>query len=216
MPTEDKGAHLPPSSARIAAAARAGLFPRSPLLPLGGALAGLGCALLAFGSAVGRGLLGLVDGGLAAAVSSRPDPVDALVAALGRGARIAVPLLLAPALAALLAALIPALVARRFGRGSTSNPLPEAPGFRPGRAVLRVAAIAVAAAAVAHGFAAGRPNVESAAAALVAAGTALLLAGLAEIALERARLFEALRLTRSEARREQGVPETARRLRRAP
>lgn len=216
MSSEDRGAGLPPSEARLAAAARAGLFPRSPLLPLGAAFVGGGAALGALGDAVRGEMADLVRGGLDAALFSRPDPGEALVSALARGGALALPLVLAPGLAALAAALIPALVARRFGRGSTSAPLPEAPGFRPSRAVLRAAAIAVAAAAILRGFAPGRLSLADAAGALVAAGAALVLAGLAELALERTRLLEALRLTRSEARREQGAPKTARRLGRAP
>jgi len=220
MPNEGNGRHLPPSDARLAAAARDGMFPRSPVLALGAALAAFAAALGLSGRAIGAALEELVRGGLESAVRSRPDPATALVDTLLRGATLAAPLVLAPACAALVAAVVPALWARRFGRGATSTPLPERPPRTPERAVLYPAAALVAAIALAWGFAevdaaAGR-IVEPIAAGIFAAGIALLVAGLADLALQRTRLVEALSLTRSEARREQRTPATARRLRRAP
>jgi len=230
MSNEERGAHLPPSSARLAAASRAGLFPRSPLLPAGAALAAFGLASSAFGRAIADGFSALVHRGFETALGSRPDPVAALLEALSRGALIALALVVAPALGAGLAVLVPALVAKRRS-GSTAVALPEMPRSPVRRAVLFGAAIAIAALVIAHGFAAARPAfallalgdpsalrplATRLAASAAAAGAALVLLGLADISLERIRLIEALKLTKSEGRRENGVPETARRLRRAP
>jgi len=212
----DGGGHLPPSDARLAAAASAGMFPRSPLVALGAALVAFAATLGLGGEALGSALADLVRGGIERAVLERPDPIDALADALLRGAAIAAPIVLAPATAALIAALAPALWARRHGRGSTSAPLPSMPPRSPERAVLLATAATVASLAMAWGLVAAPPTLSRVSAAIFAAGVALLLAGLADLALQRARLVEALSLTRSEARREQHTPGTARRLRRAP
>lgn len=220
MPNDGNGRFLPPSDARLAAAARTGMFPRSPLIAPGAALVAFGAVLGLGGQALGAALEGLVRDGLEAAVLTRPDPATALVDTLRRGAVVAAPLVLAPAVAALIAAVAPALWARRFGRGTTSTPLPERPPRTPERAVLYPAAAAIAALAMAWGLAgvdaaAGRIATPVATGIFVA-GVALLLAGLADLAAQRTRLVEALSLTRSEARREQRTPETTRHLRRAP
>jgi len=222
------GRHLPPSQARLAAAAHAGMFPRTPLLALGAALIAFAAVLGFGGEALWKALAGLVRDGLEAAVLGRPDPVAALVDALSRGAAVAAPLVLVPAAAALIAAIVPALWARRHGRGSTSSPLPETPPRAPERAIPIAAAVAVVALAAAHGFAAVRPAlarlpaegggamkdvVAPIASSIFVAGVALLLAGIADLSLQRASLIEALSLTRSEARREDGAGETTRRAR---
>jgi hypothetical protein len=203
MPTEGSGRHLPPSTARLAAAARAGMFPRSPL--------GFG------GEAFYAALAGLIRDGLEKAAFERPDPVVALLGAIRNGAIIAAPLILAPAAATLVAAIAPALWARRHGRGSTTAQLPEAPPRTKERAILFCAAAVTAAFAVAWGFAgidaAARRIVAPIADGIFAAGVALLLAGLADLALQRVRLVEALSLTRSEASREDGANASARRSR---
>jgi len=228
MPEDASGRHLPPSTARLAAAAHAGMFPRSPLLTLGAALVALAAVLGLGGEALWSALSDLIGDGLEAAVLGRPDPVDALVGALSRGAAVAAPLVLAPLAAALIAAVVPALWARRHGSGSTSSPLPEAPPTTPERAIPIAAAAAVAALAAAYGFAAARPVlsrlpaegagalpdvVAPIASSIFVGGAALLLAGLADLALQRTSLLEALSLTRSEARREDGAGATAGRVR---
>jgi hypothetical protein len=215
MPNEERGAHLPPSPERRAAAARAGLFARSPLLAFGAALSALGGALFALGGALGEGLTELVRDGLTAA-STRPDPIAHLVGALGRGAILALPLVLAPAAGAAVAAILPALVARRHGRGSTSVPLPDANAPALGRSTLRAAAAVAASLAVIQGFAAAKTfSVAALSTAAVAAGLVLVTAGLAELALERVRVLEVLKLTRSEARREERAAVGAQRARQA-
>ena len=228
MSETTSGRHLPPTTARLAAAARAGMFPRTPLLALGAALIAFAAVLGFGGEALWKALAGLVRDGLETAVLGRPEPVAALVDALSRGAAVAAPLVLVPAAAALIAAVVPSLWARRHGRGSTSSPLPETPPRTPERAILIATAVTVAALAAAHGFAAVRPAlarlpaeggavvkdvVAPIASSILVAGVALLLAGLADLALQRASLVEALSLTRSEARREDGAGTTARRVR---
>lgn len=213
MHNDGSGRHLPPSTARLAAAARAGMFPRSPLLALGAALAAFAATLGLGGEALGSALADLVRDGLERAVLERPDPIAALAEALRRGAIIAAPIVLAPAAVALIAAVAPALWARRHGRGSTSAPLPSMPPRSPERAVLFAAAAAVAALAMAWGLVAARTTLSRVSAGIFAAGVALLLAGLADLALQHVRLVEALSLTRSEASREDGANEAARRVR---
>jgi flagellar biosynthesis protein FlhB len=228
MSEHSSGRHLPPSTARLAAAASAGMFPRTPLLALGAALVALAAVLGFGGDVLGRAVAGLVRDGLGTAALVRPDPEGALVEALSRGAAIAAPVVLAPAAAALIAAIVPALWARRHGRGSTAAPLPETPPRTPERAILIAAAVAVVALAAAHGFTAVRPAlarlpaegggamadvVAAIASSIFVAGIALLVAGLADLALQRVRLLEALALTRSEAQREDGAGTTARRVR---
>jgi flagellar biosynthesis protein FlhB len=217
MPTERNGRHLPPSTARLAAAARAGMFPASPLVTLGAALAAFALVLGFGGEALCAALADLVRDGLEAAAFARPDPVGALAGAIRDGAIIAAPLVVAPAAATLIAAVAPALWARRHGRGSTTAPLPEAPPRTPERAILFCAAAATAALAVAWGFAgvdaAEKRIAEPISTGIFAAGIALLLAGVADLALQRVRLVEALSLTRSEASREDGADASARRSR---
>jgi flagellar biosynthesis protein FlhB len=211
MPEGSSGRHLKPTDARLAAAARAGLFPRSPLVALGAALAAVAIVLGCGGEELGSALADLVRGGLETAVLTRPDPILALVDALRSGAIIAAPLVLAPAAAALVASAAPALWARRHGPGSTAAPLPEAPRMVAERAILSFAAAGVAALALIWGLVAAHATLSRISAAIFVAGVALLLAGLADLALQRARLVEALSLNRSEARREDGENAIARR-----
>jgi hypothetical protein len=193
------------------------MFPRSPLVTLGAALAAFALVLGFGGEALCTALTDLVRDGLEAAAFERPDPIAALVGAIRNGAIIAAPLVLAPAAATLIAAVAPVLWARRHGRGSTAAPLPETLPRTPERAILFCAAAATAALAVAWGFAgvdaAAKRIVEPISNGIFAAGVALLLAGLADLALQRVRLVEALSLTRSEACREDGANASVRRSR---
>jgi flagellar biosynthesis protein FlhB len=207
---------IPPSRARLAAAARAGVFARSRLLVAGVVLAAAGATGYLLSARLGAALVGLVEEGLLDAVRLRGDPGAALLAGIGRGLLAVLPLILVPGAVGALAAVLPALAARR-GSGSTSVPLPVRPS-RASRGVLAAFAVALFAllalvivrsyggelALALRGEGSGGRWVFELLAVLVAtAGATAALAGLADLALERASLLRALALRPADAVREE-------------
>jgi flagellar biosynthesis protein FlhB len=212
----EDGRSIPPSRARLAAAARAGVFARSRLLVSGAVLTAAGAAGYALADQLGAALAALVERGLLDATVQREGPGSALGSGLVEGLALILPLVLIPAAVGALAALAPAIAARRGG-GTTSAPLP-APPRRASRGVLSAVALGVFALLAltiirGHGDAIARSlrEPESGAAwagelialLVLAAGATMVLAGLADLALERASLLRALALRPSEALREQ-------------
>jgi flagellar biosynthesis protein FlhB len=213
---ETGGRQVPPSEARLAAAARAGLFPRSRLLVTGSVLLGAGSAGYLARERIGAALRGILADGLASALARRGDPGMALADGIVVGFRALLPLLLAGALAGVVAALVPALAARR-GRGSTAVRFPRR-AARSRTGVLAIAGVGLLAllalwllrayggeaAQAARGEEVGVGWIGELMAALVfGAGAIAFVLGLAELALARARLLGELALTPSEARREE-------------
>jgi flagellar biosynthesis protein FlhB len=212
----EDGRTVPPSRARLAAAARAGVFPRSRLLVAGVALSAAGAVGYLLTEQLAEALAVLIGDGLQDAVGRRGDPGSVLVHGLARGLVLILPLVLIPAVLGVLAALAPAIAARRGG-GSTSVPLP-APPRRVSSGVLALLALAVFALLALvivreHGDAIARSLGGPVAGAdwageliallVLAAGATMVLAGLADLALERASLLRALALRPSDALREQ-------------
>jgi hypothetical protein len=164
-------------------------------------------------------LLGLVRAGIGGAVGGRLDPATALQRSLVDGLWLIAPLLIAVAMVGAVGALVPALLARR-GRagGRPAVGLPRPPRRRAGQVLLGVFGATLLVCLILAGIGdlgvllvalmAGEPGAAWGIADLVAdglgaAGAVLVLAGLADLALARARLFEALRVSRGEQRLEQ-------------
>jgi len=226
----EDGRSVPPSRARMAAAARAGVFPQSRLLVAGLVLASAGAVGLLLGDQIAGALGALVEEGLSNAVVQRRDPGASLCATLVRGLLVVLPLVLIPAASGILASLAMAIAARRGG-GSTSVPVPPRPrrfsrGMLAGASlgVFGLFALAVlrahggALARSVEGLGAGTAWVGELVAQLVlAAGVTATVAGLADLALDRASLIGALALRPADALRDQraasGDPELRARLR---
>jgi flagellar biosynthesis protein FlhB len=229
----DSGArNVPPSGARLAAAASAGIFPRSRMLSAGLVLLAAGALAILAGPLLGASLAELMRDGLERAFSLRAENGAAAATLLEAGrllAWIAAPL----AVVALVAVLIPARLARRRG-GQTAAPLPrvrERDSFSAALSIAAAAAVLLVAVWTlrrAAGPALERAGAGSEAALcslaapfavlLVASGAILCTAGLAEVAWYRARIWRALHLDAAQARREareQGGDERARQRMRA-
>jgi hypothetical protein len=207
---------LPPSSSRLGAASRRGLFPRSRLLVTGAALLA-GAAALALADERAAGFfVSAVQDGLGRSLLERGDVASAMEDAAGFALVAILLLLAAPALASLAVVLANALRARH-ARGATSVPLPPERPRDLAPALPRLAALALMAVVFAGilgrhrdlpaAWMSGDPDtIRDLAAAIVeliaGAGAVCVLAGLAELALVRARLWSALALTRSEALRD--------------
>jgi hypothetical protein len=191
-----------------------------------------GIVLRLDGARVLGGLAQQLRHGIDDAVAGRPAPGSAVVERAGELLALVGPLLAVLFGAGLVATLVPALVARR-GRGSTAVALPAEPRRNLGRAVLGLAAAALiallmlallgqlwpAVLGLSRGGAAPRARLlQLAASAVAGTGALLVLAGLADLSLERVRLLRGLALTRSEQRtewREQGGdPDVRRQVRR--
>ena len=212
----EDGRTVPPSRARLAAAARRGVFPRSRLLVAGATLAAAGAVGYLLGDQLDESCRALVEQGLVSAVTERDDPGAALAARLGHGLVLVLPLVAIPAAVAFLVSLLPALAARR-GDGETSLPIPHR-SRRLSRGVLSLAALvvfALSALAIVRGKGdlvaraiAGRETEVAWAGELIAllvlaAGGTMVLAGLADLALDRTHMLGTLALRPSEAQREQ-------------
>ncbi|MFO8072182.1 MAG: EscU/YscU/HrcU family type III secretion system export apparatus switch protein [Polyangia bacterium] len=225
----DSGArNVPPSRARLAAAASAGIFSRSRMLSAGLVLVVAGSLAIPAGPLLGASLAELMRNGLERAFALRTESGAAVATLLQAGrllAWIAAPLLVV----ALAAVSIPAWIARRRG-GQTAAPLPrvrERDLFSGALSIAAAAAIVMIAVWIlrrAAGPALERAGAGSEAALgslaapfavlLVASGAILCIAGLAEMAWYRARIWRALHLDAAQARREareQGGDERARR-----
>jgi flagellar biosynthesis protein FlhB len=212
----EDGRTVPPPRARLAAAARAGVFPRSRLLVAGATLAAAGAVGLLLGEQIAAVLGALVEQGLSSAVAERGDPGMALASSLGRGLAAILPLVLIPAAVGVVVALIPAIVARRGG-GETSVPVPRRPRrFSRGALTAVALAVFVLLALVALRDRGGQlarsvAGLDSdnawggdlVALLVLAAGATMALAGLADLALERAHLLRSLALRPVDARREE-------------
>jgi flagellar biosynthesis protein FlhB len=212
----DDGRNVQPSPARVAAAAQGGLFARSRLLVTGATLVVAGTVGGLVANTIGARLRLLLDQGLAQAVQLRGDPAQALSAGIASGLAILLPLLIAIALVAALVSAAPALAARQ-GRGSTAVRLPRrSRRYSSGvLAALGVSLFAIVALLIVRSYGGSAVLMASGAAvdaswigelvlALVAAaGGIMVLAGVADLALDRARLLRDLRLTSSESQREQ-------------
>jgi hypothetical protein len=182
-----------------------------------------GCVLVAAGAVgylmgeqLAAALGALVEDGLSDAVLLRSDPGAALAAGLGRGLILILPLLAVPAAAGLTAALVPAIAARRGG-GETAVPIPRR-ARRFSRGVLTLVALAVFALAalailrghgdlIARSIAGASSGMawvgELVASLVLVAGATTLLAGVADLALDRARLLGELALRPADALREE-------------
>jgi flagellar biosynthesis protein FlhB len=212
----EDGRTVPPTRARLAAAARRGVFPRSRLLVAGATLTAAGAVGHLLGDQLTTSLTALVEQGLWSAVSERSDPGAALASTLGHGLVALLPLLLVPAAVGVVVALLPAIAARRGG-GETSTPIP-ARTRRVSRGVLSLVAVVVYALLallvvrskgdlIARSLAGREADAawggDLVALLVLAAGATMVLAGLADLALERAHLLGTLALRPSDALREQ-------------
>jgi len=168
------------------------------------------------GEQIAASFCALVEQGLASAVAERSDPGAALASGLGRGLVSILPLLLIPAAVGIVTALIPAIAARRGG-GETAVPLPAQPR-RFSRGVLSLVAVvvfALLALAILRGhgdlIARSIAGLETEAVwggnlvalLVLAAGATMVLAGLADLALDRASLLSTLALRPADAQREE-------------
>jgi hypothetical protein len=216
MTDKEPGGAIPASVSRLHAAARRGLFPRSRLLVTGSALLAGAAALALGGERLATLLIGEVRGGLERSLLERGEPAAALAAAVGLALCAILLLLAAPATVSLAIGLATALRARR-ARGVTAVPLPPERPRELSPAAPRLAALALMSVAIPWvlgrhrelpaAWLAGDQDAAGGLAAaavelLAAAGLACALAGVAELALVRARLRSALSLSRSEAGRE--------------
>ncbi len=216
---------IPPSSGRIAAAAKAGVFPTSNLLPSGISLLLTAALGWLFAEPVLRGANVLMTLSVERAVSPGGAPVSSLESA---AAGVLGPVLLFFALlftGAFAGAGVPALIARRRA-GRTAVPLPQIPaGTLPlgmlrlfGAGLFLLIALAVVRSAAV--------NVQATPSVLLSGGRAvcqltavlggiLILLGLIEWTLRRHLIFRALHLNTAEARREsrahEGEPNVKRR-----
>ena len=212
---EGEGRTIPPGDNRVEAAAREGIFPRSRLLPVGFALLGCSAVLHLGGRWMGERLSVLMRDGLEAAVGAQSDPAQHLEWAFKEGISVLVPLLAVALLGSAIPQIIVTVSARRR-RGHTSTPLPRdrGPGFRGGLITLTALVLfgllgfRIMKAGAAELFQAASPEILGGAildllvSLFAAAGAIALLAGVAELAWERTRIWRALHLSPSEAARD--------------
>lgn len=209
---------IPPSSGRIAAAARAGLFPASSLLASGMSLflcAGMGWLLA---EPVLREAKALMSSSLQQAVSSGGVPATPSLVSAAAGVVVPMLLLLAVVFTgALVGAGIPALIARRR-TGRTAVPLPKAPSGTLQMGVVRLLGAAVFVLIAVAALRGAVSDLRTDHHVLLAAvrticqltavlGAILILLGLVEWTLRRHLILRALRLDTAEARRERRADE---------
>jgi flagellar biosynthesis protein FlhB len=208
---------VPPGRARVAEAARAGLFARSSVLVAGLAMLSAAAAMAFLGKGLGPAFSGLVRTGLLNAADNQTDPGAVLLRSLSEAWGITLPFFVAILAAALIGAVAPAAIAKR-GRGRTSVPLPPAPRARFAAAVLRVFGVLVflllaayilrshtsAVARLMTGeLSASTDLIKAIYELLAVGGVVMILVGLAELADLRSEIWKALHLDSLEARREQ-------------
>ncbi len=207
---------VPPGQGRIAAAARAGLFPRSGAIPSGLGFLATACILTLFGEEAGQLLIGLLTDGLDVALWLRLSPVDALSKALGASVGLVLLLTIPLFLGAFLGAVVPAVVAKRR-RGRTAVPLPRPPKIRLVLGVIQMAGLSLIVLLALYIFrghfgAVWRLLGGELGAALIlfqafvkllaAGGFVMLLVGGIELVISRQAIWKSLFLDRLEARRE--------------
>jgi flagellar biosynthesis protein FlhB len=207
---------IPPGSGRIAQAARAGIFPRSPALVAGVVLLTAAGVSFLIGEQLLFSFQAFIKTGLFAALKSRPDPgafamefvIHVLLSVGGFFGILFV--------AGLIAACTPAILTR-LKRGRTAIELPKAPVDAVARTVFSAAGVILFALVAlriirthlgsVYDFASGIPgsgiDVFAGACELVASGGAILvLMGIGELVLRRTSIIHVLSLNTSEARRE--------------
>ena len=203
---------ISPGPGRTAAAARAGLFPRSDAIPGGLSLLALAGISWLFFDRFAAAFHTLLEKGIRCAGFMRDDLKTSVLGYLGELGYLLLPILPIVFVSALLGAGIPALMARK-GRGHTASPLPKAPTGR-----LQIAAVRLFGAALFVLIAVYIVNRSDAAPTdaahilttiltlgcriVAALGGVMLLIGLIELALMRHLIYRSLHLDMIEARRE--------------
>jgi flagellar biosynthesis protein FlhB len=206
---------VPPGEGRVAAATRAGLFPRSGAIVSGFVLLTMAWLLSFFGLDAGQYLQDLTRFALDAPFS-RPEPVSAILTTFTSAASKTLPFLAMVFLIALLVALLPVIIAKRRG-GNTAVPLPKAPKTVGATLVINLLGSGVFLLLVLYilrrrigalwpfiqgDYERGSSLLLGASEMLAAGGIVLLFVGLAQIIVARHFLWRALFLSSSEARRE--------------
>jgi flagellar biosynthesis protein FlhB len=128
---------IPPGAGRVAAAARAGLFPRTPLISTGTAFLCVAFIFYLFFEEGSAALTDFLGQGIEMAVSSGTLPLAVLPTQIGIIVYKLLAFLLVVFLGAFLGAAIPALWAKRK-RGRTAVPLPQIPKAKTTQFVLRM------------------------------------------------------------------------------